>query len=292
MDIILEKDGLRLVLIPVLGGSVRSFSWNGQDILFPAAKTPSSPLETAAFPLFPFSGRINEGRFTWNGRAVSLIPNFPPETHAIHGQAWRAPWQVEAVSGHTARLTYTHRPDSWPWAYRAVQEFTLSDTGLTLRLELRNLSEEDMPAGLGWHPYFPRGDAHLSANVSGIWVSDAGMIPDRVASLGPGTDLRTSVRVDTLHLDNAFVAQPADASIVWPGASRTAAIRSSGALAHLVVYVPEGQDFFCVEPVSHAPDAVNSEHGWAKTGLHSLPPGETLTAIIDLTVRQSAALAG
>lgn len=283
MDIILEKDGFRLVLMPDLGGSVRSLSRNGQDILFPAAKFPCSPLETAAFPLFPFSGRINLGRFTWNNRAVSVSPNFPPEPHAIHGQAWLAPWQVESTSADAARLTYFHTPDSWPWAYRATQTIQLLKSGLKITLELENLAGDTMPAGLGWHPYFPRRDAQLSANVSGIWVAEEGMIPDRITALDAGTDLRTPVSVDHLHLDNAFVAQPANASVIWPSSGLRVTIRSSVELGHLVVYVPEGQDFFCVEPVSHAPEAVNAAHGPSTTGLRTLEPGQTLSATITLT---------
>ena len=291
MDIILEKDGFRLVLMPSLGGSVRSFSWKKENILFPAAAAPSSPLETAAFPLFPFSGRINEGRFTWGNRKVCLMPNFPPEPHAIHGQAWLAPWQVERMTAESARLTYTHTPDSWPWTYRAAQTFELLKTGLKVSLEIENLGSEPMPAGLGWHPYFPRGDAQLSANVSGIWVADEGMIPDRITALGPGTDLRVPARVDDLNLDNAYVAQPADASIIWPASSLTVTIRSSSELGHLVVYVPPGQTFFCVEPVSHAPDAVNSAYGKETTGFRTLEPGETLSASIIVSVKRNAASA-
>lgn len=288
MDIVVERNGLRLVLMPAFGGCVRSFTWLGRNILFPAADpAPSSPLETAAFPLFPFSGRINEGRFRWNGRDIRLEPNFPPEPHAIHGQAWHAAWDVDALDAHSARLTYRHEPDSWPWAYLATQDFRLTEDGLELTLSLTNLSDEVMPAGLGWHPYFPRGDARLSANVSGIWVADSGMIPDRLDTLGPGTDVRKQTAVAALNLDNAFAAHPANAEITWPSAGLHLSIGSSPELGHLVVFVPEGKDFFCVEPVSHAPDAVNSAHERDVTGLRSLEPGETLTANIVLKLAEA-----
>jgi len=166
----------------------------------------------------------------------------------------------------------------------------LLKTGLKITLELENLAGEAMPAGLGWHPYFPRGDAMLSANVSCIWVADEGMIPDRIAALGPGTDLRIPVSVNDLHLDNAFVAQPADASIAWPASGLSLTIQSSAELGHMVVYVPPGQDFFCVEPVSHAPDAINSVYGTEVTGLRILEPGKTMSATIVLEADRSEAL--
>ncbi|HPF23053.1 MAG TPA: aldose 1-epimerase [Hyphomonas sp.] len=289
MDVVIERNGFRLVLMPELGGSVRSFTWNGQDILRPALEpTPASLLDTAAFPLFPFSGRIDHGRFSWNGREVQLRANFPPEPHAIHGQAWLAPWSVEEIHPAAVSLAYLHAPGHWPWEYRAIQRFELLDNGLKLGMELTNLSDEDMPSGLGWHPYFPRGDAELSANVSDIWVAESGMIPDRRAPLGTGTDIRSVRKVDELDLDNAFTARPANADIVWPATETFVSITSSPELGHLVVYVPSGRDFFCVEPVSHSPDAINSLHETSVTGLRVLTPGETLSASIILEIGKKA----
>ena len=288
MDVTIERNGFRLILLPGLGGSIRSFTWRGRDILFPApAPPPSSPLETAGFPLFPFSGRIDHGRFPWNGRDIRLTPNFPPEPHTIHGQAWLGEWSVEEIDAHSAHLTYHHEAGQWPWTYRAGQRFELHESGMKLRLELTNLSENAMPAGLGWHPYFPRGDAQLSAQVSGIWVADTGMIPDRVAPLGAGSDIRALYPVSDLDLDNAFTATPANAEIAWPSHGLRMTIESSPELNHLVVYTPPGRDFFCVEPVSHAPNAVNSAYGSDITGLRTLASGETLSASIVLTVRQN-----
>jgi aldose 1-epimerase len=287
MEISLQQYGFHLSLLPALGGSVLAFTCNGQDILYRAAgRPPSNPLETAGFPLFPFSGRINEAKFQWRGREIRLEGNFLPEPHAIHGQAWLGTWQVDSLTAETARLSFDYEPGDWPWAYRAIQDFKLTPEGLHLTLSLENRSGEEMPAGLGWHPYFPRGDARLSANVSGIWQAEEGMIPDQLASLTPDTDLREERDVHTLRLDNAFLASPANARISWPSRNLHVSMRSSDTLGQLVVFVPEGKDFFCVEPVSHAPDAVNSHHEHAVTGLQTLGPGETLRAEIILAVNR------
>ncbi|MEZ5946264.1 MAG: aldose 1-epimerase [Hyphomonas sp.] len=244
------------------------------------------PLETAGFPLFPFSGRINHGCFAWNGRTVQLAPNFPPESHAIHGQAWLKPWDLEHLESGLAHLSYRHAQDEWPWAYRAEQSFELTGRGLRLTLSISNLSDETMPAGLGWHPYFPRQDALLSADVSGIWTAASGMIPDQLAPLTAPNNLRSARPVDLLDLDNAFTVSAGQTGIAWPARQMRVRMEASGRLNHLVVYVPKGQDFFCVEPVSHAPDAVNSVYGRETTGLRELAPGENLSASIDIAVER------
>jgi aldose 1-epimerase len=44
-----------------------------------------------------------------------------------------------------------------------------------------------------------------------------------------------------------------------------------------VIYVPPGEDFFCVEPVSHANDGFNlMARGIEGTGVQVLEPGQTL----------------
>ncbi|MEL7218992.1 MAG: hypothetical protein AAGK01_11250, partial [Pseudomonadota bacterium] len=51
-------------------------------------------------------------------------------------------------------------------------------------------------------------------------------------------------------------------------------IETSKDLAFTHVYSPPGEEFFCVEPVSHIPDAVNSALSNDETGLRILKPGE------------------
>ena len=43
-------------------------------------------LEMGCFPLIPFSNRIHNGRFSFQGKQIKMLPNFPPEAHTIHGQ--------------------------------------------------------------------------------------------------------------------------------------------------------------------------------------------------------------
>jgi aldose 1-epimerase len=65
-------------------------------------------------------------------------------------------------------------------------------------------------------------------------------------------------------------------------------MQASAGLGRLVVYVPPGQDFFCVEPLSHVPDALNRPAGM-ETGLQVLGPGETWTETVRLIVSAGTA---
>lgn len=284
----LSHEGFDLGLLPETGGSVAWFRMGGIDILRPADAAltrDANLLDLAAFPLFPFSGRIDRGRFNWRGREIRLPLNFPPEPHAIHGQAWQADWQVAEVSARQALLRYTHTPDAWPWAYRAEQRFILSKGGLSLDLSLTNLSDEAMPAGIGWHPYFPRGDARLFADVLRTWPPDDMLLPTAARPPGPGEDLRSNPPVDSLRLDQPFETRDGVTEIEWPSRRLTVRIHTDGGLRYLVVFAPSGEDYFCAEPVSHVPNMVSLPEASGGPAMAALAPGETLAASISLWPR-------
>jgi len=55
-----------------------------------------------------------------------------------------------------------------------------------------------------------------------------------------------------------------------------------------VVYTPAKRDFFCVEPVSHAPDAVNNVNaGRTDTGFRVIQQGETMRVAIGFVIEHA-----
>jgi aldose 1-epimerase len=91
-------------------------------------------------------------------------------------------------------------------------------------------------------------------------------------------DFGGAPRVASLRMDNGFGGWSGEATIHWPESGLTLAIEADPALfRHLVVFIPPGLDFFCVEPVSNANDGFNLfERGVEGTGVRVLEPGESL----------------
>jgi aldose 1-epimerase len=293
MDLItLRGEPLGVVLAPAVGGSIARFWSEGArgsvELLRPAsdaALRDRDPAAMASFPLVPWSNRIREGRFTFGSRAVSLPPHPPRDPHTIHGHGYRAAWSVLKAGSASAVLEHRHAPDAWPWAYRAVQHVELTATTLRLQLLLTNESDAAMPAGLGWHPYYPRTpETTLTASVAALWLTDAEILPVARVAPTPDLDLRRGLAVDRVALDNAFVGWDGRALISWPDRGAQLRLDASDPLNTLVVYTPPGQPFFCAEPVSHITDAFNlAAAGRDDTGMLSLQPGETVRAILTLT---------
>ena len=285
MRVNLSVDEMQLALDPCAGGAVQSFKHRDLDILRPGPIRTGpafDPIEYAAFPMVPFVGRIHQGAFTAGSKAVQLHRNFPPEPHAIHGHGWQSSWRVERQTDAQATLKYAHSADAWPWAYTARQDVHLTKDQLRVQLSVTNDSDSIMPAGLGWHPYFPREGAELRVPTTHEWFPDETTGDNRPKPIAPTADLTTMQRVSDLNLDTTFSVADGVIEMHWPTHSVT--MTSDENLRHATIYVPPGQRFFCAEPVSHAPNAVNSALASEVTGFQTLEPGQTLSGGITLNV--------
>ncbi len=265
MTVLSVKAGrLAVDLAPAAGGSIVRFAIEGPggafDPLRPpvAVQTGGSGSANACYPLVPFSNRIANGRLMVDGREIVLKPNWPGQRHPMHGDGWAHPWTVEQVDDRSAVLAYEHDGrEGWPFRYRAHQTFRLDDNGLVVGLSIENLEARPVPAGLGLHPFFTRdADTELACKVERVWRSDAEVLPTDRIDVPPAWDFAVSRRVDGVLLDNCFDGWDGRAEIRWPRRALGLALEASEPFRHLVIYVPKGQPYFCVEPVSHANGAI------------------------------------
>jgi len=292
-SITLNAGGAGLEVVPAAGGAVARYwldrggaTWEWLRPAPSGALGRGDPYDVAAaFPLVPFSNRIRDGRFRFGGREVVLPANRPPERHSIHGHGWQTRWTPADVSASTALLEYRHPAGAWPWAYRATQRFVLTPASLTVELMLSNESDASMPAGLGWHPYFPRTPrTTLTAAVGAMWLADDEAMPTALVAPLATADVTGGMTADPVALDNCFVGWRRRASIEWPEPNTRLSMTAAPPLDFLVVYTPAGRPYFCVEPVSHVTDAFNlAAAGRTDAGVHTLPPGATLRASVTLT---------
>ena len=139
-----------------------------------------------------------------------------------------------------------------------------------------------MPAGLGWHPYFSRKDATLIVPTTHIWSVDPETGQNAPSPVKITEDLSRARIVDGLTLDTSFSVDPGAMVINWPTHGVT--IKPEPVFGHATIFVPPGEEHFCVEPITHAPNAVNSDLDEETTGLKWLAPGQTLSGKIKLSV--------
>ena len=280
MAITLDADGATLLIEPENGAAITRYLWREREVLRPSRAHAASPTERSCFPLVPFANRIAFGKFHWRGRAIALHPNFGDDPSAIHGQGWQSAWTIAEQSAACARLTLDHEAGAWPWAYRAELNYSLdSDGALHAVLSVANHGEDAMPTSLGFHPYFPKyPQSRLTAAVDGMWLTDKALIPSALRP--PILDFTNGAGLDGApFIDNCFTDWSGRAAIDQPDIR----IALRAGTRFVQIFVPEGLDFFCVEPATAMPDAVNRPEPTRETGLLALPSGATFT--VSMTIR-------
>tara|TARA_R110001606_G_scaffold3039_2_gene13185 strand:+ start:2397 stop:3272 length:876 start_codon:yes stop_codon:yes gene_type:complete len=280
----LASHGYAVALDPARGGRIVSATYGGLDVLRPEpASGAASALESACFPLVPFSNRIRNGAFMHQGQRYQLGKNWEGDAHAIHGEGWLQPWEVVEATG--ARLLLRLRGTGWwPWAYECLQEVTLGENGITLSLTLRNTDTRPMPAGLGFHPYFPctnqtmlRFDAASAAPPMG-----QGSLVSQ--SLDAATSFADARPVSETCLDHCYAGWRGAATITQPDSGLQIEIKSVRGAQYCVVYTPADAPYFCFEPVSHCTAAFEAPAPEA-AGLRLLSPGEEFALAISIEAR-------
>jgi aldose 1-epimerase len=259
---------------PECGGAILSLTRAGRDVLRPTPAVIADPFDVACFPLVPYANRIAHGAFAWDGETIRLPRNHPDQPHPLHGIGWLRSWSVIASSATSIAMRMTHSGDeTWPWAFTAEQQLDLSSTGLMATLDVVNDDDRAMPVSLGFHPYFAVAET-LTFDAAEVWLTDNQMLPTRRAAadaLGDWASGSALARPDLV--DHCFVGWRGRASVARDDA--TIVLAADGAPA-LHVYVPPGQDFFCAEPVTAMPDAVNRGEAAA------LAPGERFRVVMTI----------
>ena len=273
----LHAGALRLALRPDLGGCIAGLWHRDTPILRgvePAALTASRA--SGSYPLVPYSNRLGYRRFRWKGHDYTTQPNFEDNPHSLHGVGWLRSWEIVSSSTVEVVLRYRHTADAhWPFDFEAHQYFDLKPDSLHVQMVFTNTAAVAQPAGLGWHPYFPkRQRSRLHIELSDRWDSDATQLPVRkVAQPGIDSD------VSHLDFDNCFEG--------WKGPARIRdekfSLQLSSSLPYLVVFTPQDKDYYCVEPVSHVSNAIHMADP-AAHGLRTVQAGETTDAWMQLDI--------
>lgn len=284
----LHDDRLQLDLDAAHGGSWRALRWRHpdgfwRDLLLPLH---GDGFDGGNFIMAPFCNRIRDGAFTVNGQHYQLPINQPDEGMAIHGQVRDRPWQICAQAPQHVRLALTLHDTVWH--YRIEQQISIADDQITAELRIKNLATRAMPFGIGFHPWFPRQpQSQVTFASSGAHRQDDRALPlseqDRVEGLDPHHPLPLNA---IRPLDHCFSGwTPREADITWPEAQCHMRLTTSGALRHLQLYTPQGQSYFCLEPVSHLPDAINRPVLAASAQMEMLPPQGEMQGSMSLSLR-------
>jgi len=273
------------------GGRLSRLQWrrsNGEwfDVVVPmtAQLQGSRWPKAGAYPLVPYSNRIENAVLAFRGARYELAPHPDALPHTLHGHGHLTPWDCTAVAS-AADLQMTAKASAdWPWAFRATQRFAVHPEALVLDMSIQNLDARPMPAGLGWHPFFAcHGPVTLRHSATKWWPHDDQFIPiGHAAPIGPAW--RSPVHFDS-EAQNAYLSAHREALEISHESGVRVRVTGDSAIGHLVVHYPAGGQYLCVEPTTHVTNGFNlAEGGCPGTGLRVLEPGGTLTCSLRVEV--------
>lgn len=273
-----------MTLAPEIGGAVVEWRRKGLPMFRPtSAETlaQNSGRLLASYPLVPFSNRIANHGFTWAGKTHSLPTQFGGFT--IHGVGFLREWTVLDATDTSVTITLEQPPCAeWPFHLRTWQRFDIEANRLTNTIGVQNLDTVAWPAGIGQHPFFPRSPkATLKLSTGSVWHNHATTrIPTHRTPPPPEWDFSQGAPVGPVFVDNGFAGWDGHAELDYPDLGYRLTIEASEPFRHTVVFIPDGQPFFAVEPVSHMNDAINRIGIEPDQGLVVLAPGEKLEGTI------------
>ena len=224
---------------PSYGGRIARLVVDDVDVIASGDPARDDPLDWGLYPMVPFAGRLRNGTLEWRGSTHQFPRLRPP--HALHGTVHDVEWRVDRVDASSCLLS-TSLMDPWPFSGSVFHDVVLHPDRLELRLTLR--ADVDMPAQLGWHPWFRKPERLVFASHS-VHRSDSDGIADRY-----------SVPVEDLvegDLDDCFT--DVDENLTITISERELHLRSS--CLHWVVY-DRPVHATCIEPQSGPPNVLNT----------------------------------
>jgi aldose 1-epimerase len=286
----------RIKIDAARGGQIVECTWRKQEIL--ASGQPGLwPVDQHAgcFPLVPFSNRIRDAEFTFEGSKVRLSePDFAMP-HALHGIGWRQAWKIGAILPDSVAMVLDHGVGQWPWPFRATQVVRVDETGLSLSLSIVNKGKERMPAGLGFHPYFPRtSDVRVRMDAEGYWRTDPASpgLPVAWRAMSPGSGFGEFRRLNGMDLDTCFTGWSGYLTLDYPTKMLRISMFASHQKGNLIIYHPGQGAVLCCEPASHVNNALNTANLPTPQAMDALAPGETMSITFTLSPQNLLAEGG
>lgn len=293
----LKNEYIELILSEHIGTSIvgMKININGKwvDVLRPTSDSSISDGASggfASFTMMPYSNRIKEGMLTFEGKTHKLDIN-NDDGHRIHGDVRNCEWEVVKNTNNIA-VTAIDKSDiassDWPFAFEGGMIHEIDGKSLIITMSLKNLSDCNMPAGFGIHPYFVRKIGNsiekvmLEAPLDGIYPGDTPIPTGTYVNLYDRVDFTKEKELTTEFLDNCFALSESTAKFTWPDAGVVMTMKADPIFKHVIIYCPQDDKrYFAFEPVTNCNDGFNMyEKGIKDTGTVVLSPGDELTGSI------------
>lgn len=201
------------------GATLRTLTFDGRPLVLPFGLDEVRPDMRGAVML-PWPGRIEDGRYTFDGVEHQLPLTEPRTSNAIHGLVGWAPFEVVALDQSSVALRYLMLPQAgYEFALQVDVSYALDPaTGLTARIGATNIGSSAAPYAAANHVYFVAGDGTvddwtLELPAQTYYASPGPRsLPDGPYPVtGSELDFRSARRIGPVRLNHSFTGGERDA---------------------------------------------------------------------------------
>lgn len=271
------------------GGGLRLLEYDGRPLIdgYGVYETASAARGQL---LLPWPNRIEDGRYTFDGRVLQLPISEPRRNNASHGLTRWASWTLEEQTGNSVSLLYRLMAQpGYPWTIDLHVVYDLSADGLTVTVTASNMSDSPAPYAQGAHPYLTVGDDGIAGWELTLPASTRVLTDERNLPAGredvDGTpyDFRVSRPVRGVELDHAFTDVSrnedgrAEAVLTDPATGRSIALWMDDAHRWLQVFtgddLPDGvrRRSIAIEPMTAGANAFRTGEDLVVLGVAGSP---------------------
>jgi aldose 1-epimerase len=260
-------------VVDTAGAALRAFEVAGVPYVETYA---GEPPMGAGNVLVPWPNRVAAATWSRDGVTHHLEATEAVRGNAIHGLVRRREWSVVTHEDSSVTLQVSvDGADGWPFPFRTSITYALSTDGLAVTHTVENLGEQDMPFGVGTHPYPRPGNVSVDECVltlaarSVLPVDLDSMIPNGAPIDVAGTDYDFSAGkpLRDVDLDTAFGGcKPGPDGLVRHSVTYGTAgveVWAEPVFGWVQVFTPDefpgkGARAVAIEPMTCPPDALNS----------------------------------
>jgi aldose 1-epimerase len=272
---IVLRHGDQSAVVVEVGGGVRTYTVGGHEVLDGYAEDAQCDAARGQ-SLIPWPNRVQDGKWSWQGRDLQLALTEPEQHNAIHGLCRWASWRAGERSDSAVTMSCTVAPQpGYPWWLEVSNRWSLDDVGLSVTTTVTNRSGSDAPVAVGFHPYLTVGTptintALLTLPADTRMVTGAQQIPTGAEPVdGTDFDFRTPKPLGGLAIDFAFADLARDADglvrlrLADPDSDVSVSLWADAAYPFLEVFTGDAlpdparrRQGLGVEPMSAPPNAL------------------------------------
>ena len=245
------------------------------------------------------------------GKTVRMPANWEgknpgAELHANHGfilTSGMTSFRTESDGSHASAFAVLQVGDyseRWPSKTELSFSATLTEGSFGLRVTAKNIGDEEMPVGIGWHPYFtipsgnraqarviiPARQRVLVDNYDNVFPTGK---TEPVAGTAYDVSVSSGLKLGSLYLDDAFVELSKDdqgrleMQLIDQAARYGMRVMGvSKEINAVQVYSPSDKAFVALEPQFNYADPFSPVWKGRDTGMVILKPGQSVTYGVDL----------